>query len=155
MPEKIEKKLKEESERTGASEEELVLEALSKILKEPLDPETKVEIHLKLLEKYMKDAESFLLKKDYVQASEKAWGAASQIVKALAAREGKELRSHGELHKYVTELSKKKNDREILTLWFSATSLHQNFYEDWFPEEAVRNAIENVKNFIEKLKKLL
>ncbi|MEM2555204.1 MAG: PaREP1 family protein [Nitrososphaerota archaeon] len=155
LPEKIEKKLKEESERTGASEEELVLEALSKILKEPLDPETKVEIHLKLLEKYMKDAESFLLKKDYVQASEKAWGAASQIVKALAAREGKELRSHGELHKYVTELSKKKNDREILTLWFSATSLHQNFYEDWFPEEAVRNAIENVKNFIEKLKKLL
>jgi len=86
LPEKIEKKLKEESERTGASEEELVLEALSKILKEPLDPETKVEIHLKLLEKYMKDAESFLLKKDYVQASEKAWGAASQIVKALAAR---------------------------------------------------------------------
>lgn len=155
MPEKIEKKLKEESERTEASEEELVLEALSKTLKEPLDPETKVKIHLKLLEKYMKDTENFLLKKDYVQASEKAWGAASQIVKALAAREGKELRSHGELHKYVTELSKKKNDREILTLWFSATSLHQNFYEDWFPEDAVKDAIENVKNFTEKLKKLL
>ena len=43
---------KEESERTGVSEEELVLEALSKILNEPLDPETKVETHLKLSEKY-------------------------------------------------------------------------------------------------------
>jgi len=59
------------------------------------------------------------------------------------------------LHKYVTELSKEKKDKEIMTFWFSATSLHQNFYENWFPEEAVRNAIENVKSFIEKLSKLL
>ncbi|MGC9203054.1 MAG: PaREP1 family protein, partial [Thermoproteota archaeon] len=66
LPKKIEKRLKEESEKTGVSEEELVLEALSKILKEPLDPETRVEIHLKLSEKYMKDAEDFLSKKDYV-----------------------------------------------------------------------------------------
>ena len=86
---KIEKRLKEESEKTGISEEELLLEALSKILNEPLDPETKVEIHLKLSEKYIKDAEDFLTKKDYVQASEKAWDAAAQIVKALAAKKRK------------------------------------------------------------------
>jgi hypothetical protein len=42
----------------------------------------------------MREAEEFLAKKDHVQASEKAWGAASQMVKAVAAREGKELRSH-------------------------------------------------------------
>jgi len=92
LPKKIEKRLKEESERTGASEEELIVEALSKTLEEPLDPESKVEIHLKLSEKYMVEAEEFLRKGDLVQASEKAWGAASQIVKALAAKEGKELR---------------------------------------------------------------
>jgi hypothetical protein len=44
-------------------EEEIILEALSKALNEPLDPETKAEIHLKLSEKYMKDAEEFLTKK--------------------------------------------------------------------------------------------
>jgi hypothetical protein len=124
LPKKIEKRLKEESEKTGISEEELLLEALSKILNEPLDPETRVEIHLKLSEKYIKDAEDFLTKKDYVQASEKAWDAAAQIVKALAAKKGKELRSHKELHKYVAELSKEKKDKEIMTFWFSATSLH-------------------------------
>jgi uncharacterized protein (UPF0332 family) len=155
LPKKIEKKLKEEVERTGISEEELMIEALSKFLNEPLDPETKAEIHLKLSEKYLRDAEEFLIKKDFVQASEKAWGAAAQIVKALAAKEGKELRSHGELHRYVSELSKEKGDREIMKFWFSATSLHQNFYENWFPEEAVRSAIEDVKNFIEKLRKFL
>jgi len=36
-------------------------------------------------------------KGDYVQASEKAWGAAAQIVKAVAAKAGKELRSRGDL----------------------------------------------------------
>ena len=155
LPKKIEKKLKEEVERTGISEEELIIEALSKFLNEPIDLETKAEIHLKLSEKYIKDAEEFLTKKDLVQASEKAWGAATQIVKALAAKEGKELRSHRELHRYVAELSKEKGDREIMKFWFSATSLHQNFYENWFPEEAVRSAIEDVKNFIEKLRKFL
>ena len=155
LPKKIEKKLKEEAERAGISEEELMIEALSKFLNETLDPETKAEIHLKLSEKYLRDAEKFLIKKDFIQASEKAWGAAAQIVKALAAKEGKELRSHGELHRYVAELSKEKDDKEIMKFWFSATSLHQNFYENWFPEEAVRSAMEDVKNFIEKLKKFL
>jgi hypothetical protein len=155
LPKKIEKKLKEEVERTGISEEELIIEALSKFLNEPIDPETKAEIHLKLSEKYIKDAEEFLTKKDFVQASEKAWGAATQIVKALAAKEGKELINNGELHRYVAELSKEKGDKEIMKFWFSATSLHQNFYENWFPEESVRSAIEDVKNFIEKLRKFL
>ena len=155
LPKRIEEKLREESERIGVSEEELVLEALSKILNEPIDPETRVELHLKLSEKYLRDAEDFLAKGDYVQASEKALGAASQMVKALAARRGKEIRSHGELHKYVAELSGEKEDREIITLWFSASSLHQNFYENWLPEEAVRSGVENVKSFLEKLKKLL
>jgi hypothetical protein len=155
LPKKIEKKLKEEVERTGISEEELIIEALSKFLNEPIDLETKAEIYLKLSEKYLRDSEEFLTKKDLVQASEKAWGAAAQIIKALAAKEGKELRSHGELHRYVAELSKDKGDKEIMKFWFSATSLHQNFYENWFPEEAVRSAVEDVKNFIEKLRKFL
>ena len=155
LPRRIEEKLRRESERIGVSEEELILEALSKTLNEPLNPEARVEMHLKLSEKYLRDSEELLAKKDYVQASEKAWGAASQIVKALAAREGREIRSHGELHKYVAELSKERGDREIMTLWFSASSLHQNFYENWFPEEAVRSGVENVKSFIEKLRKLL
>ena len=59
------------------------------------------------------------------------------------------------MHKYVAELSGEKEDREIITLWFSASSLHQNFCENWLPEEAVRSGVENVKSFLEKLKKLL
>jgi len=155
LPKRIEKRLKEESERTGVSKEELVLEALSKNLNEPLDPETKVETYLKLSEKYMGEAEDFLFKKDYAQASEKAWDAAAQIVKALAIRKGIELRSHGELHKEVIKVAKEFKDDEVRLLWQSAISLHQNLYENWFPPEIVEKNIEDVKKFIDKLKHLL
>jgi hypothetical protein len=43
---------------------------------------------LELPERYLGEAEELLARGDYVQASEKAWGAAAQIVKAVAAREG-------------------------------------------------------------------
>ena len=151
LPKEIKERLKEEYERSGISEEELILEALSGYLKQPLDPESKAEMHSALSEKYMREAREFLNKGDYAQASEKAWGAASQMVKKIAIKRGRELRSHGELHKFVSNLSKEK-DGEIMNLWFSAISLHQNFSENWLPKEAVRSAIENVRRFIEKLR---
>lgn len=153
LPEKIERKLKEESERTGASEEELVLEALSKILGEPLDPDTRAEIHLKLSEKYMKEAEDLISRRDYVQASEKAWGAAAQMVKALAAKEGRILRSHGELWAYVDEFAEKLGDVELRRLWRTANALHQNFYENWMPPRDVEYALKDVEVLVEKLRK--
>jgi hypothetical protein len=155
LPKRTKKRLKEESEKTGVSEEELVLEALSKILNEPLDPETRVEVHLKLSEKYMKDAEDFLSKKDYAQASEKAWGAAAQIVKALAIRGGVELRSHREPRREVIKVAKESKVDEVRLLWQSAIPLHQNFYENWLPPEMVEKNIEDMKKFVDKFKHLL
>ena len=38
--------------------------------------------------KYLREAEELLEKKDYPQASEKLWGAAAEIVKAVAAGRG-------------------------------------------------------------------
>ncbi|MCC6029358.1 MAG: PaREP1 family protein [Candidatus Korarchaeum sp.] len=155
LPKKIERKLKEEAERTGVSEEELVLEALSKALNEPLDPEARLEVHSKLSEKYMREAEDLLAKGDYAQASEKAWGAAAQIVKALAAREGKEIRSHASLWEYVDELAEKLGEIELRHLWGRANNLHQNSYENWMPARDVRLAVNDVKMFVERLKVIL
>jgi HEPN domain-containing protein len=154
VPSKIERKLKEEAERKGASEEELVLKILSKALDEPLDPDELAEVHLKLLEKYMNEAEDFLKKEDYVQASEKAWRAAAQAVKALAAKDGREIWSHRELNEEVSRISRETGDDEIRALWQSATALHQNFYENWLPPDMVEGNIRDVKKLVEKLKKL-
>jgi hypothetical protein len=44
-------------------------------------------------------------------------------------------------------------DRELRRLWSRANSLHQNFYEGWMPPEDVKYAVEDVKQFVEQLKK--
>ncbi len=44
--------------------------------------------YLKLNDKYLMDAYARIAKQDFVQASEKLWGAAAEIVKAIAARRG-------------------------------------------------------------------
>jgi hypothetical protein len=62
-------------------------------------------VHLQLSRKYLREAEEFLAKGDHVQASEKAWGAAAQAAKMVASKKGLELRSHGELHKFIMQLA--------------------------------------------------
>ncbi|AGT35965.1 MULTISPECIES: PaREP1 family protein [Thermofilum] len=139
----------------GASEEELLVEVLSERFGEHIDPASEVEMHLRLSEKELMEAEELLRKGDYLQASEKAWGAAAQMVKAVAAREGRTIRSHGELQREVARIVKETGDEELRRLWQSAGMLHQNFYENWLPQEMVEGNIRDVKRFIEKLRQLL
>jgi uncharacterized protein (UPF0332 family) len=125
------------------------------VLNTPLDPRDRVEFHLRLCEKYLRESEELLARGDYARASGKAWGAAAQIVKAVAAREGRELRGHAELWRFVDELAKRLNNIELRRLWRTADALHQNFYENWVLPDDVKYAIEDVKEFIEKLRKIL
>ena len=152
---KLFEKLREEALKKDLSIEELVVEILSKVLNHPLDPIEKVELHLKLADKFLRETEEFLAKGDYVQASEKGWGVAAQMIKAVAAKENLELRSHASLWEYLDKLAEKLQDVELRRLWWTANNLHQNFYESWMTPRDVKYAIEDVKKFAEKLKKLL
>jgi hypothetical protein len=51
--------------------------------------------------KYLRDAENLIRKGDYAQASEKLWGAAADIVKAVGAKRGVDLGTHASLWEYV------------------------------------------------------
>ena len=154
LPGRALEELKRRAESEGKSLEEFVGEALFKELG-VRDSQAKVELHLKLCEKYVREAEEFLAKKDYAQASEKAWGASSQIVKALAAKDGEELRSHASLWEYVDKLAEKLGDVELRHLWRTANALHQNFYENWMPPREVELSIRDVKTLVEKLKAVM
>jgi len=76
------------------------------------------------------------------------------MVKALAAKRESELRSHGELHKEIVKLARETGDDEIRLLWQSAIALHQNFYENWLPPEMVKKNVEDVKKFLDRLRRL-
>jgi PaREP1/PaREP8 domain containing family protein len=149
----IYQRLKEEAERRGAAVDEIAVELLEAALGASLDPPERTEFHRSLAEKFLREAEELLARGDYVQASEKAWDAAAQIVKAAAAKKGKELKSRGDLWRFVSEIA--GEDRELRRLWSRANSLHQNFYEGWMPPEDVRYAVEDVKQFVEQLKRML
>ena len=120
-----------------------------------MDTSKKAEHHSNLMRKYVKEAEDLLAKGDHVQASEKLWGAAAEVVKEIAAKRGVELRTHGDLWEFVTKLRIELKDPELSRLFLQANYLHQNFYEGILPLEAVIDGAEAVKEFIGKLERLV
>jgi len=119
------------------------------------EAEEKVEHYLKLNNKYLDEAEELIKKKDYVQASEKLWGAAAEMVKVVAAKRGIEIKSHRELYKFVAKLKTELGDPELSRLFGLAGALHQNFYENWLPPATVVDHAEAVKELVAKLKRAL
>ena len=111
----------------------------------------KAQDYLRLNNKYLHEAEVLLSKGEYLQASEKLWGAAAEIVKAVAAKRGIELKSHGELFRFVSELKDELGEPELPRLFSLASALHQNFYEDWLPPETVRDHAEAVRTLVKRL----
>ena len=110
--------------------------------------------HIYLNVKYLQDAKALLDKQDYVQASEKLWGAVAQIIKAIALNRDRRLRSHTAINAYIVQLAKELNDVSILDAFSIANSLHQNFYENWLaPETVIQNA-KTIERLINKLNPL-
>jgi hypothetical protein len=102
---------------------------------------------MNLSEQFLRSAEELIAEADYVQASEKLWGAASQLVKAVAAKRRVELRSQSDLNRFVAELRSEANEPEIRRLWQIATSLHQNFSEAWLPADMVKDSVADIPRF--------
>jgi uncharacterized protein (UPF0332 family) len=103
-------------------------------------------------DKYLEAAECLLKSGDYLQASEKFWGAATQFVKSVAEDNGWKHDGHANLFKVINDLSRKTGDKEYNTFFSSASSLHINFYEHWFQPEQVEQYADDVRKLIVKLK---
>jgi len=111
--------------------------------------------YIELNSKYLKDAEAALARKDYLQASEKLWGAAAQAVKAAAAKRGMIIRSHERLWDFVERLDQEYPDWRLAEKFSIASALHTNFYEGWMPPRIVERNAEAVKELIERLVSLI
>jgi len=109
------------------------------------------EKYRKLNHKYLTDAENLLLKEDYVQASEKFWGAFAEVVKGIAAQRGLLTRSHLGIGEIVDLLQKEFRNVNLTEAYFAANSLHSNFYEEELTPEQVKKAASIVKDAINVL----
>ena len=92
---------------------------------------------------------------DVRQASEKGWGAAAQIVKAVSESRGWRHRGHRLLFDAVDTLRDETNDVEVRRLFDVANALHFNFYEDWRSAESVSAGLDDVEIFLDKLDPLV
>ena len=92
---------------------------------------------------------------DLEQASEKAWGAAATMVKAVAEERGLTHNNHRALYGIVSRLLDETGDSELGIFFRSASDLHTNFYENWIGRRYVADEIRDVERFLEKMEPLL
>ncbi len=114
------------------------------------------EQHISISNQFLEQSEDEFRKGDLLQASEKAWGAVSHYVNAIARQRGWPLGSHRHLIDNAREVFTRDPDnaphhRRLLR---SIEALHANFYQAFLDEESAGEGIEDAKELIEALKAL-
>ena len=104
-----------------------------------------------LLEK----ARDELAQGDLRQASEKGWGAAAQMVKAVAARRGWRHDGHAALFEVVNRLAAETDDHQLAMIFHTANNLHINFNENIMGSTLVEIGLDQVSEFVRKLEGML
>lgn len=100
-------------------------------------------------------ARSELAAGDAQQASEKGWGAARQMLKAVAEQRGWEHGKHRHLSRVASRLRAETGDRDVFRLYMVADSLHGNFYEDELEPQDVAEALDDVAALVDKVEPLI
>ncbi len=103
---------------------------------------------------YMGKAYQYLADNDLPQAGEKAWGAAAEMVKAIAEARGRYHSSHRVLYQVVDDLAEETGDSALRRAFHVASDLHINYYERWLPTRTVQRGLADVQRFIDKLEPL-
>ena len=111
--------------------------------------------YLRQTEVYLAQAHQELGVGDVRQASEKAWGAAAQIVKAVAEERGRRHGNHRRLRETVDEVAQETGDFEYVNLFKEAEALHGNFYEGFMRADAVQESVRQVEQFVERMRAVL
>ena len=102
----------------------------------------------------MTKAHDYLRDGDLRQASEKGWGAAAQIVKAVAEhwRDADVVHGrHQDLRALVAGLATADREPDLDAAFHAAQDLHENFYEDNLPQYIVDLDLRQVNEFIVKM----
>ncbi len=94
-------------------------------------------------------------KGDFVQASEKGWGATAQMLKAIAQKRGWSHHSNRDIYRALDLLHQETGDAELANLFNGGSSLHVNFYENAYTSDTIGNNLRQVERFVDKAEGLL
>lgn len=130
-------------------------EFLVELLVARLDPPERVEVYLKLHEKYLGEAEELYAGGDLLQAGEKYWGAVAALLNAIAERRGLPHFSHRDYAVLVDRLFEETGDEELVKGFRVAEGLHANFYHSSMGRRQFELHRRAVLELVEKLRGLL
>ena len=105
---------------------------------------------------FLQKGREFLADGDLHQASEKGWGAAAHIVKAVAATYGWSYESHDEFDAMLEQASALARNDRIHDLGNAAHYLHRNYYKRkaLLNPDRIRRNLDNVDELINLLRPL-
>ena len=106
-------------------------------------------------ERFLAQARQELSAGDLPQASEKGWGAAAQILKAVAEQRGWDHGKHRHLSRVASRLRAEQGDRDVFRWYQVADALHGNFYEDEMEAADIAESLDDVEALIDRLTPLL
>ena len=106
-------------------------------------------------ERFLAQARAELAMGDLQRASEKGWGAAAQMLKAVAEQRGWEHNRHRHLSRIASRLRSETGDRDIVRFFATASLLHENFYENELSSNDVAEGLDDVESLVDKVAPLL
>ncbi len=129
---------------------------MSTPLTEPEETGDVVIDHRQRAEYFLRKSREFLADGDSHQASEKGWGAAAHMVKAVAATHGWRYESHDEFDAVLEQASTVAGNDRIHDLGNAAHYLHRNYYKrkSLLNPERIRRNLGNVGELIILLRPL-
>ncbi|BFI76566.1 PaREP1 family protein [Sulfurisphaera ohwakuensis] len=147
------------AEEMGINVEDVLISLISRN-----DPKEEIRLRLELAKKYMKECEEYLKKGDAIQASEKAYKVAEELVKALAEKfnleEYQKTLKEGRWYTYLlvsasSKLSQKLGDW-VLSGWDAGYSLHVwGFHEAKLTVNDIIPRVEKIRKMLEESEKVL
>ena len=100
------------------------------------------------------EADSYLRRRNNIQASEKGWGVAAQALKAVAEERGWNHGGHGLIVDIAKQVSDEEDRQDLFLAFGAAQSLHVNFYENWLATDAVATYLDAVKALLPELERI-
>ena len=116
---------------------------------------TRSDYHSDTASEFLSKARAHLAEGDLLQASEKGWGAAARMVKAVAENRGWDHSTPGDLYWAVDRLAELFAGEELQGRFLSANALDQNSYEDDMPTATVADGLDEVEQFAAALESYL
>ena len=114
------------------------------------DRETQAQKHTRIARNFLEAADRFFEQGDFVQTSEKLWGATSHAAKVLCIRRRWRHSKYGRIREAISRLAQETGDESIMDGYLIAYSHHLNFYTDAMEAEEIDPARPRIRLLVAK-----